>query len=84
MLIFFKRKRKKKLLTESEVMRRSYLIGLAVGLAGLYWIYLLACIIPFFPLIFGPVKPMKSAYMALLGLATPFWVYLPYYLYVTL
>lgn len=69
-----------------QAVGKAYCSGAMIGLAGLAWIYSLI-LLPFLLLYMsGPVQARSSKMVMamLLGVATPFWVYLPYYLFINL
>lgn len=70
-------------MTVGDMQRMVYVIGLGIGLAGMAWIYLLLLAVPALRFVTGPEKPFKVFGSMLLGIATPFWLYLPYYVYIT-
>lgn len=61
----------------------AYCSGVSLGLAALFWIYALALAPLMLLYMFGPLqgRSFKLALAMTYGIATPFWVYLPYYLY---
>lgn len=67
-----------------KVLTIPYLLGTVVGIAGLVWIYALGVALPFLIYIYGPMKAnsLKPLWSFLFGIATPFWIALPIWLYV--
>lgn len=82
-LKLFLPKKKRWTVSVGEMQRNAYLLGCGVGLAGLYWIYLLLLAVPALRFVTGPDKPFKVLASMIFGVITPFWLYLPYYLYNT-
>lgn len=82
-LKMFLPRKKRKRYDIGEMQKWAYLAGLAVGAATLYWIYLFVLIVPAMKTVTGPDKPFKVTMALVFGIITPFWLYLPYYLYTT-
>ena len=61
----------------------SYLSGVALGVAGMIWIYGLLAFVLLVMYMYMILKAnsIKMLWSFILGIATPFWIALPFYLY---
>lgn len=69
---------------EEHDVRHTYMVGIALTLAAMQWFYAMA-LLPF--MLFFLVKPLeafslRNVMAMLLGVFTPLWLYLPYWLYI--
>lgn len=70
---------------DSSALGKAYCSGLATGIAAMGWIYSLILIPVLLMYMSGPVqaRSFRMTMAMLLGVATPYWCYLPYFLYTT-
>lgn len=66
-----------------QAIGTAYCSGILTGIAGLSWLYSLAATPLLIAYMSGPVqaRSWRMAFALLIGVATPFWIYLPFFLY---
>lgn len=68
-----------------QALGAAYCAGAMTGLAGMASVYSLAVTPLLLMYMLGPLqaRSFRMTMAMLIGVATPFWIYLPYYLYTT-